>query len=126
MSIFYSSADSPDEDELSESTKINQDARKHIYTTVYHLMCTYWVVVVVGAFLLVMLTGAPSALKSIYLIFFFVFMITYQVIQMTGVKLILNCVAGITEIFTFCVRVSQSPWLRVFKSQKFCHEICSM
>ena len=37
-------------------------------------------VVVVGAFLLVMLTGDPSLLKSIYLVCFFLFMVTYQVI----------------------------------------------
>ena len=46
------------------------------------LLSTYWVLVVVGAFLLVILTGQPSLLKTVYLIFLFVFLITYQVHSM--------------------------------------------
>jgi hypothetical protein len=43
------------------------------------MLRTYWVLAVVGAFLLVTLTGEPSALKTVYLVGFFIFMITYQV-----------------------------------------------
>jgi len=39
----------------------------------------YWVLAVVGAFLLVTLAGQPSLLKTVYLVFFFIFLITYQV-----------------------------------------------
>ena len=40
---------------------------------------TYWILVVVGAFLLVILVGNPSLLKSVYVAFFFVFLLLYQV-----------------------------------------------
>lgn len=52
------------------------------------LLRTYWVLAVVGAFLLVTLTGEPSALKTVYLICFFIFMITYQVRGMNTVRLL--------------------------------------
>lgn len=45
----------------------------------YALLSKYWVLVVVAAFLFVFLSGEPNLFKMIYLIFFFVFLITYQV-----------------------------------------------
>ena len=68
-----------DEHELSGSTEVKK-ARSRLYSSIYHLLCTYWVVVVIGAFLLVVLIGEPSVLKCVYLVGFFLFMITYQVL----------------------------------------------
>ena len=81
MFVHYRCAatDTPDEHELSGSTEVKK-ARSRFYSSIYCLLCTYWVVVVVGAFLLVILTGEPSALKCVYLVSFFLFMITYQVL----------------------------------------------
>ena len=73
--------DTPDEHELSGSADHEaKKARSQLYSSGYRLLCTYWVVVLVGAFLLVMLAGEPSLLKCVYLVFFFLFMVTYQVI----------------------------------------------
>ena len=82
MELFFSETDSPSE--LTDSTKAANEARLAIYYSMIRLLRTYWVLAVVGAFLLVTLTGEPSALKSVYLIFFFIFMITYQVREMNG------------------------------------------
>ena len=54
-------------------------ARAKVYKSAYRLVSTYWILLVLGAFLLVTLAGPPSLLKTVYLIFFFLFMITYQV-----------------------------------------------
>lgn len=54
-------------------------SRAKVYKSAYRLVSTYWVLVVLGAFLLVTLAGRPSLLKTVYLVFFFLFMITYQV-----------------------------------------------
>ena len=51
----------------------------HFYTSLKLLLSTYWVLAVIGAFLLVTLAGQPSLLKTVYLVFFFIFLITYQV-----------------------------------------------
>ena len=72
------SEDPPTTDQVHNA----QLVRSHFYTSLKLLFSTYWVLVVVGAFLLVILTGQPSLLKTIYLIFFFVFLITYQVCSM--------------------------------------------
>ena len=68
--------------EDSPTTDQAQLARSHFYKSLKLLLSTYWVLVVVGAFLLVILIGQPSLLKTVYLIFFFVFLITYQVCSM--------------------------------------------
>ena len=44
------------------------------------LLSSYWILVVVAAFLLVFLAGEPNLFKTIYLVFFFIFLFTYQVI----------------------------------------------
>ena len=72
------SEDSPTTDQTHNA----QLVRSHFYTSLKLLLSTYWVLVVVGAFLLVILTGQPSLLKTVYLIFFFVFLIIYQVCSM--------------------------------------------
>ena len=53
--------------------------RAELYKGLWQLVATYWILVVVGAFLLVTMTGDPSFFKLVYLLFFFYFMITYQV-----------------------------------------------
>ena len=50
-----------------------------LYRDLLLVMRTYWVLAVVGAFLLVILVGEPSVLKSVYLLFLFIFFIFYQV-----------------------------------------------
>ena len=72
------SEDSPTTDQTHNA----QLVRSHFYMSLKLLLSTYWVLVVVGAFLLVILTGQPSLLKTVYLIFFFVFLIIYQVCSM--------------------------------------------
>ena len=79
LCILLVSSDADPPSELTDSTKAANAARSKIYSSIVRLLRTYWVLAVVGAFLLVTLTGEPSALKIIYLIFFFIFMITYQV-----------------------------------------------
>ena len=69
-------------------------ARSKIYSSLKELFSTYWVLVVIGAFLLVFLTGTPSLLKTIYLIFFFVFLVTYQVRLKIVEEKRLNCRRG--------------------------------
>ena len=49
------------------------------YAGLVQLMGTYWVLAVVGAFLLVILTGDPGFLKTVYLVWFFYLIMTYQV-----------------------------------------------
>ena len=49
------------------------------YRGLFLVVGTYWVLVVVGAFLLVFLTGQPGLLKTVYLFFFFYLILTYQV-----------------------------------------------
>ena len=71
-------SDDPTTDQIHNA----QLVRSHFYVSLKLLLSTYWVLVVVGAFLLVILTGQPSLLKTVYLIFFFVFLITYQVHSM--------------------------------------------
>ena len=51
-----------------------------LYLELKLLLTSYWILVVVLAFVLVILTGEPSILKSVYLIFFFIFLFLYQVI----------------------------------------------
>ena len=75
---YFASSDT-DSPELTDSVKAANAARSKIYLSVQRLLRTYWVLAVVGAFLLVTLTGEPSALKTVYLVCFFIFMITYQV-----------------------------------------------
>ena len=72
------SEDSPTTDQTHNA----QLVRSHFYMSLKLLLSTYWVLVVVGAFLLVILTGQPSLLKTVYLVFFFVFLIIYQVRSM--------------------------------------------
>lgn len=43
------------------------------------MLKVYWIVVVLASFLLVILVGQPSALKSVYLISLYVFFLFYQV-----------------------------------------------
>ena len=71
----------PPTDHQEADGKVSQSelARSKIYSSLEQLLRTYWVLVVVGAFLLVFLSGDPSLLKTVYLIFFFVFLVTYQV-----------------------------------------------
>lgn len=49
------------------------------YKGLLQLVGTYWILAVVGAFLLVFLSGEPGFLKTVYLIFFFYLILTYQV-----------------------------------------------
>lgn len=65
-------------DERAPTTVVQRLGSELVKST-YALLSSYWVLVVVVAFLLVFLSGEPSLLKTIYLIFFFVFLITYQV-----------------------------------------------
>lgn len=53
--------------------------RAKLYEGLRQLIATYWVLVVMGSFLLVILLGDPSLFKVVYLIFFFLFLIIYQV-----------------------------------------------
>ena len=50
-----------------------------LYAEIYLALTTYWVVAVLGAFLLVILVGQPSVLKTVYLAALFVFFLFYQV-----------------------------------------------
>ena len=50
-----------------------------LYMQLKLLLTSYWILVVVLAFVLVILAGEPSILKSVYLVFFFVFLLLYQV-----------------------------------------------
>ena len=52
--------------------------RAQLYEGLRQVIATYWVLLVVGAFLLVFLSGDPSFFKAIYVFFFFIFMISYQ------------------------------------------------
>lgn len=61
------------------STANRKMLSSRLYVFLEEILSTYWVLAVVGAFLLVTLPGDPSLLKTVYLIFFFVFLITYQV-----------------------------------------------
>lgn len=65
-------------DETAPTTVVQRLGSELVKST-YALLSSYWVLVVVVAFLLVFLSGEPSLFKTIYLIFFFVFLITYQV-----------------------------------------------
>lgn len=58
---------------------VAETLRSKLYHSALPLCSNYWVLLVIGAFLLVTLTGEPNLFKTIYLIFFFVFLITYQV-----------------------------------------------
>lgn len=53
--------------------------RAALYEGLRQLIATYWVLVVVGSFLLVILVGDPSLFKVVYLFFFFTFLVIYQV-----------------------------------------------
>ena len=66
------------QDEIAPTTS-EQTFGAELLKCVYALLSNYWVLVVVAAFLLVFLSGEPNMLKTVYLIFFFVFLITYQV-----------------------------------------------
>ena len=74
--------DPTSDDPTTDQVHNAQLVRSHFYVSLKLLLSTYWVLVVVGAFLLVILTGQPSLLKTVYLIFLFVFLITYQVRSM--------------------------------------------
>ena len=50
-----------------------------LYRDLLLVMRTYWVLAVVSAFLLVILVGEPSVIKSVYLLFLFIFFLFYQV-----------------------------------------------
>lgn len=65
-------------DETAPTTVVQRLGSELVKST-YALLSSYWVLVVIVAFLLVFLSGEPSLFKTIYLIFFFVFLITYQV-----------------------------------------------
>lgn len=80
------------------STTAVKRMSSELFRSCYTLLKTYWVLVVVAAFLLVFLTGEPNLFKTIYLIFFFVFLITYQV----RINIIYICI-----IYMYSLRVSQ-------------------
>ena len=65
-------------DETAPTTVV-QKLGSELLRSAHALLSNYWVLVVVAAFLLVSLSGEPNMLKTVYLIFFFVFLITYQV-----------------------------------------------
>lgn len=50
-----------------------------LFLEVYAMLKTYWIVVVLASFLLVILVGQPSALKAVYLISLYIFLLFYQV-----------------------------------------------
>ncbi len=53
--------------------------RKRLYVSVQKVASTYWILVVVAAFLFVTLTGRPTLFKAVYMVFFVLFLVTYQV-----------------------------------------------
>ena len=53
--------------------------RTALSSSLFQLLSTYWVLMVVAAFLLVALTGSPNIFTAIYLVCFFLFLCTYQV-----------------------------------------------
>ena len=63
-----------------ETTEQRSEQVSRTYEGLVQLVGTYWVLFVVAAFLMVMLMGDPGLLKTVYVVFFFYFMITYQVI----------------------------------------------
>ena len=75
----YTLPDPTSDDPTTGQVSKTQLVSSHFYTSLKRLLSTYWVLAVVGAFLLVILTGQPSLLKTVYLVFFFIFLITYQV-----------------------------------------------
>ena len=63
----------------NEASTVIQRMSSELVRSGYTLLSNYWVLVVVSAFLLLFLSGEPNMFKTIYLIFFFVFLVTYQV-----------------------------------------------
>lgn len=83
-------SDANRDSKIIKSSNATKEAHSQVYASVYRLLCTYWVVVVVGAFLIVMLTGQPSVLKCVYLVCFFLFMVTYQVILLVIIIIVVS------------------------------------
>ncbi len=71
-----------------------------LYAEVYLGLTTYWIVVVLGAFLVVILVGQPSVLKTVYLVFLYVFFLIYQVSNH-----LYECISQIflVSLFYFCL-----------------------
>ena len=69
------------EEDVDEATptSVAQRLRSEVFKSASAVFSGYWVLLVVAAFLLVTLSGEPNLFKTIYLVFFFVFLITYQV-----------------------------------------------
>ena len=78
MQYFFTAEDTG---RTAPATAVQQMGSKLI-TEGFYLLSTYWILVVVAAFLLVFLSGEPSVLKTVYLIFFFLFLVMYQVIHL--------------------------------------------
>ncbi len=76
-----SGTSTPDGDPSVEIQQREKDMGK--YKGLLQLVGTYWVLAVMGAFLLVFLSGEPGLLKTVYLIFFFYLILTYQVWYIT-------------------------------------------
>ena len=75
MQYFFTAEDTG---RTAPATAVQQMGSKLI-TNGFYLISSYWILVVVAAFLLVFLSGEPNVLKTVYLIFFFLFLVTYQV-----------------------------------------------
>ena len=67
-----------------------------LYAEAYLVLSTYWIIVVLGAFLMVILIGDPSALKSVYLLCLFIFFIIYQVL----LKCIFVCLSVCLSVYS--------------------------
>ena len=56
-----------------------QQMKSRLISNIFYLLSTYWILVVVGSFVLVFISGEPNLLKVVYLVFFLLFLATYQV-----------------------------------------------
>lgn len=120
---YFASSDT-DSSELTDSVKAANAARSKIYLSIQRLLRTYWVLAVVGAFLLVTLTGEPSALKTVYLVCFFIFMITYQVRGVVTLMKLVLCACCMCMIklwldcMSFCMIMLLNISISVYASFK--------
>ncbi|CAI8013642.1 Piezo-type mechanosensitive ion channel component 1 [Geodia barretti] len=105
------------------ATAVQQMGSKLI-TEGFYLLSTYWILVVVAAFLLVFLSGEPSVLKTVYLIFFFLFLVMYQVFERCWYYvcipvwwgLVLYAALELTLIYTYQFDSISDAWEKAYNN----------
>jgi hypothetical protein len=110
-----------------------------LYKYLQKVFMDYWALAIVMAFLLVILAGNPSILKSVYIVFLFIFLTTYQIFKSWWVYinyplwwiLIAYTTLHLMAVYTFPFPQINSLWHSVYNdfnisdapSQDFFHSI---